>query len=108
MSVEVIEIYTPVNLVDGQLTTPVNVVEVIEAGPQGPMGPPGSSIAGTLTIYVAVPANTWTLVHNLGYPPAVTIYDSLGYQIGAHIESNSTTTTVISFYYPVAGRATFS
>lgn len=56
----------------------------------------------------AIASDTWVCVHNLGFVPNVGIYGTNGKAIGGHVESNTTTTTVVSFYHPVAGRMNLS
>jgi hypothetical protein len=53
----------------------------------------------------AVASSTWTVAHNLGYNPDVTVYSSGGLEVVAevlHIDSNNLT---ITFSSPFAGRA---
>jgi hypothetical protein len=52
--------------------TVVHILAVAEQGPQGPPGPPGTSLSYTHTQGSA--ASTWTVNHNLGFRPDVTIY----------------------------------
>ena len=43
-------------------------------GTQGPTGPPASTAA--FTYYQNIPSAQWTVVHNLGRRPSVTVIDS--------------------------------
>ena len=55
------------------------VVEVITAGPQGPTGPAGGGGGGGTAAYVHTQdsaATSWTVHHNLGYYPNVTVVDT--------------------------------
>lgn len=83
---------------------PSRVVKVVEPGEIGPTGPPGDSREQNFP----VAALTWTFVHNLGYPPAVMLYDPMGVAIPGRIESNDETTTVVTWYHPQAGSISVS
>lgn len=87
--------------------TQPSVLSIIGVGARGPAGPPGTG--GTyFTQSFAVASDTWTVNHNLGIIPAVGLYDSFGRGIQGHVESNTETTTVVTFYNPVSGRITLS
>ena len=96
-----IEVITP---------TPSQVVVVqpftqlveVATGVPGPPGAPGS--AGGITYTQASPASVWPITHNFGRLPNVTVYGLDGAVIGVDITSTSTTTN-ISFAFPVAGSA---
>jgi hypothetical protein len=57
----------------------VDVVTVGIPGPPGPQGPSGAGSTGTTYIFNQdIPDSTWTINHNLGQYPSVTIVDSAG------------------------------
>jgi head-tail adaptor len=73
-------------------------------GPQGPPGPTGAA-AQTFTFDQNTPAAAWTIVHNLGRFPAVTVVDSSEREVEgdvAYIDSNRLTVT---FSAPFSGVA---
>ena len=82
-------------------------------GPQGPQGPPGEGSGGGegAQFYVhtqMVASNVWTVNHNLGYRPAVTVYDTAPDQVFGeitHIDPNSLT---ITFSDAISGTAYMS
>lgn len=57
---------------------------------EGPQGPPGTAGGGFVHTQ-ATPATPWIVNHNLGYRPAVEVYDSGGNEViveVAHISLN--------------------
>lgn len=75
-------------------------------GPQGPQGPPGSSGAGATYTHTQIAASdTWTIVHNLGFNPAVTVVDSAGSVIIGALQYTDVTTAVIRFTGATSGKA---
>jgi hypothetical protein len=53
-------------------------------------------------------SDTWTIAHNLGYIPSVTVIDSTNEEVigdVTHVDSNN---VIISFSQPISGRANFS
>ena len=98
------------------------VVEVIEggqvgpAGPPGPEGPPGApgepGPAGppgeSLVPYVhtqAALADTWTVVHNLGRHPSVTVVDTGDSVIIPSVHYVDDDELVVTFGAPTSGKA---
>lgn len=51
------------------------------------------------------PADTWTINHDLGKYPSVTIVDSAGDEVEGNVNHISNTQVVISFSAPFSGRA---
>lgn len=47
-------------------------------GPPGPPGPPGGGAGATYTHTQSIPAAVWTVAHNLGRFPSVSVVDHLG------------------------------
>lgn len=81
-------------------------VEVITVGIQGPPGPPGPSSPGqTYTFNQGTPAATWTIAHNLGQYPSVTVVDSGGTVVGGDVEYIDLNNLVVSFNLPFGGKA---
>lgn len=75
-----------------------------EIGPVGPEGPPGTS-SGFYRHNQAAPAIQWIILHDLQYPPAVTVVDSAGTQLFPDMTYLDDFTIQIDHSYPVAGFA---
>ena len=75
-------------------------------GPQGPQGDPSGPVAYTHTQYSA--SAIWSITHNLGYKPNVTVSDSAGTIIEGEIAYPSSSTIVLSFSSAFAGTAYLS
>jgi hypothetical protein len=88
---EVVEVLVP---------SPVSVVEVLIPGPQGPGG---SGSAFTFT--QASAATTWTINHNLGVRPVVTVLSVGGMEVEAEVTHTSINQTVVNFVTATAGTA---
>lgn len=86
------------------------------AGPPGPQGPPGPVNGFTqaqadllyrqkpsLIYPQGVASAVWTVVHNLGTYPAVTVRDSTGAVVIAHVQYVDLNTLIVSMSYPVSG-----
>lgn len=73
-------------------------------GPIGPEGPPGTS-SGFYRHNQAVAAIQWTVLHDLQYPPAVTVVDSAGTELFPDITYIDDFHIQIDHSYPVAGFA---
>jgi hypothetical protein len=81
-------------VVVSQVENTINVSAPGPQGPAGPQGPSGSSFA-TYTHTQASAASTWTIVHNLGCRPSVTVVDSGGnVQIGEILYDSNNQVTV--------------
>jgi hypothetical protein len=76
-------------------------------GPQGPQGTPGSAPQSYI-FDQAVPASTWVITHNLGYPPNVTVVDSALTTIEGSITYDSNNQITLSFTTSFAGKAYLS
>src|SRR5262245_52472938 len=59
------------------------------AGPMGPPGPPGTDIGGVFMHSQGTPSTVWTVVHNLGFHPNVTVQDSSSSTIEGEIQYDS-------------------
>lgn len=72
---------TVVRLGDGSsvvATYPKRTAVVAVRGIPGPPGPPGGGAGATYTHNQAIAAAVWTVPHNLGRYPSVTVTDHLG------------------------------
>lgn len=65
----------------------------------------GSSTGIAYTHLQAVAASVWTINHNLGMRPAVTILDSGGMEVEADVMHTNANQTVIRFAIPISGVA---
>lgn len=75
-------------------------------GQPGPAGPPGP--AGEAPVYVhvqAVASDTWTIAHDLGYHPAVTVVDSSGSVVVGGLDYPDADTVIAHFSAPFGGKA---
>lgn len=78
-------------------------VAVQQAGARGQRGEPGTS-GGSYTHHQDVAEATWVIEHNLGYPPAITTYDSTGrWFAGVVTHPDPATTSHVDFGAPCAG-----
>jgi hypothetical protein len=84
--------------------TPVQVVEVLIPGPRGPGGPAGATHTHTQTVAAA----TWTVAHNLGFRPHVSVLDTAFREQTAGVEHLSANVCQLDFTTPTAGTARFS
>lgn len=83
---------------------------IVAVGDQGPPGPPGSG-GGNGQSYSHTQGSAaleWTVNHNLGYRPAVTVFDATGNPVLAGISHVSVNQTIISFIIPISGSARFN
>lgn len=79
-------------------------------GEPGIPGPPGigGSNAGTYTHVQGVPATVWTVTHNLGFKPSVTVIDTDESEIEGDVSYLNLNTLQITFSVIVAGTAYMS
>lgn len=80
------------------------------AGPAGPAGEPGSAGVGS-GYYVhtqAVSSAVWTIVHNLGYFPAVSVVDTANTTVIGSIQYLDANSIQVSFSAPFSGTAYLS
>lgn len=76
------------------------------AGADGPQGPPGPSGAGAFYHHdQMVASDTWTVAHNLGYRPNVTVSDSAGTTVEGQIAHVDTNNLILTFTASFAGSA---
>lgn len=69
-----------------------------------PLPQPGGGVVGYTHVQLEAAA-TWTINHELGYWPSITIFDQLGRIIDADVQNTSADTVVINFSEAIAGRA---
>lgn len=77
------------------------------AGPQGIQGPPGAGGASYAHVQGA-PLATWTIVHNLGFFPSVTVVDSGGTTVEGDMRYIDVNTVELSFSAAFGGSAYLS
>lgn len=65
-------------------------------------------VGGTFTHTQYSPSTTWTVTHNLGYKPNVTVVDSAGTIIEGEIDYQSGNTVILTFSSSFAGTAHLS
>lgn len=73
-------------------------------GPQGPPGPAGAS-ASTYEHTQASSSATWTVPHNLGFRPTVSVHTTGGVEVIADVVHLSTNTLQITLTQAMAGTA---
>lgn len=103
MRVEIVELVNSV-VVDA---SSVDVVEIGIAGPQGPpgvQGPPGGATASYVHTQ-ASPASVWTIDHNLGFYPNVTVIDTLGRVVEGEEAYPTVNRVVLTFSAAFSGAA---
>jgi hypothetical protein len=79
----------------------------LDMGTTGPQGPPGAdgADASSYTHTQASASSTWTIAHNLGWRPTITVLTTGGLQVIAEIVHLSTNTAQVLFVEPMAGSA---
>lgn len=87
------------------ISVPV-AVEVQAIGYPGPAGRDGAA-AGAYVHVQSSPSATWTMNHNLGYNPSVTLLSVGGVEFEGTVTHTSVNQTVAVFNIPVAGSARF-
>lgn len=70
--------------------------------------PPPSSIGGTYTHQQAIPDSIWTILHNLGFNPNVSVVDSAEQQVQGTIKYINLNTLTVEFSFPFSGTAYLS
>lgn len=76
-------------------------------GPVGPQGSPGLD-SGHYRHVQPTPSTLWTVQHNLGYRPAVSVQDSAGTVVYGDIEHIDTNTLTVAFTSAFSGYADVS
>ena len=106
----VAELFQQVNTRTGpleRLNTAVktDLVAAINELAARPPGGAGNSSAASYQHSQASPAVTWTINHNLGFRPSVSIVDTGGNEIEADVRHTGVNQLVIVFAIPLAGVA---
>lgn len=71
---------------------------------QGPAGPPGPAGAAQAFVYTqSSPASTWTVNHNLGAKPTVTVFTVGGVELEANVVHLSVNQLQVLLAAPMAG-----
>lgn len=78
--------------------------EIGPEGPEGPQGPQGTS-GGIYTHNQSSASATWTIAHNLGYPPAITTVDSADTQMFGDLQYLDLNNAQVDFATPRTGYA---
>jgi len=74
--------------------------------PSGPPGPPGASGEALSYLHNQVsPLDTWTINHNLGFKPLISIYDVGSVEVMAQVLHVNVNQTMVYFSSPTAGFA---
>lgn len=82
--------------------TPTYVLSILNQGPPGPPGSPGAGYVHVQSSSAAV----WTVAHNLGYRPGVTVTTTGGVEVeGGEVLHLSTNVLTITFDVAFAGFA---
>ncbi len=81
------------------------VLAVALQGPPGPQGPPGGGAGATYTHIQTLPSSVWTVAHNLGRYPSITVVDNLGAALIADVRYLDDAIAQISHSVPLIGRA---
>jgi hypothetical protein len=111
---KVVEVYQTVNALDVNLAT--NVVNISTTGPQGPKGETGAAGAngtngingGNFTFEQQTPSASWSITHNLGYRPAVTVQDYGKIILEGDLNHINANNLAITFSEAVSGYAYLS
>lgn len=74
-----------------------------QTGPPGPTGPPGGGT--TYIFHQDTPATVWTITHNLGNYPSVTVIDSGGSEVLGSPNYVSGNQVVLTFSAAFSGTA---
>lgn len=83
----------------------LEVVGTMFRGPKGDKGDPGPPSDAHHNHTQSLPSASWTITHNLGKFPAVSITDSSGSEVEGEIRYIDSNTVVISFAGQFSGKA---
>lgn len=84
----------------------VTILQSAVIGPPGPPGPPGGGTgSGTYEHNQASPSALWTINHNLGFRPSITLLTTGGVEFEAEIGHVSENQAVATLTQPLAGMA---
>lgn len=85
-----------------RVNIPRATIGVRAGSSQGPAGPSGS--AGFVHTQ-SVASATWTINHNLGYRPSVSVYGLAGNVVLANVDHASDNVAIVTLASPMAGGA---
>lgn len=74
-------------------------------GPAGPAGPPGGGAGATYTHNQAIASAVWTVAHNLGRYPSVSVVDHLGGLLTPDVRYLDANLVQITHSVPLIGKA---
>lgn len=74
-------------------------------GPPGPVGPPGPAGDVSYVYTQAVVSAVWTIAHNLGKFPSISVVDSGGSAVIPDVRYVDASSVVVSFASPTSGKA---
>lgn len=77
------------------------------AGPPGQQGPPGPP-GGNYSFSQPTPSATWTITHNLGFNPSVSVVDSANSTVEGQVTYINTNSLSVSFSAAFSGSAFLS
>jgi hypothetical protein len=83
-------------------------IEIIEVAEQGPQGPPGADTDAALAGFThdqSSPASTWTINHNLGRKPIITLLTTGFVEFEGQLTHMSDNQTIANFATAIAGTA---
>lgn len=119
-AVVIAEPQTTVNVLEegAAVVTERVIVQTVTVGVEGPQGPPGTGVMGPQgppgpaggsrhTHVQSTPSATWTVAHNLGAKPLVTVLSPGGVEVIAQVLHLSVNVTQIFFDSPATGSAIF-
>ena len=104
--IEVLESSTTLEIVEA---AEPEILEIVEAGPQGPRGlpgqpgPPGGDLSTSFEQSTA--QAVWTIDHELGKYPSVTVVDSAGDTVEGAVSYPSLGRVIVRFSAAFAGTA---
>lgn len=102
------KVYVIENNVSVNITETPVIVELGVTGPQGPRGE-GVILSEIFHLHNQPIANTtWTINHNLGFYPNITVVDSAGNVVEGSYSYPNATTIIASFSVAFSGKAYLS
>jgi hypothetical protein len=103
-SVSVTTVSNNIRIVDGDNNTAVVTVPIVNTITATTVGPQGPSGAGYLHQQTS-PSTTWVINHNLGFRPAVELFDSGSQEIDGDVAHPSVNQAIITLSPATAGTA---